>query len=160
MRKRFFMGISCVLLLTATTLPVSAEETPIRATVESSYELTIPASTDIKYGITSTELNGIVTVEGNVLPNQIVSVSAVTEALHNDDQNTDLPYTLVYSGTTQKFSSDTWNETQLREKLNGGEGKTVNLNVNITEDDWKKAEAGTYSGNIIFTAELSTVTNQ
>lgn len=160
MRKKIIAGITCAMLMGAMALPVSAEETPITATVGSSYELTIPASTNIVYNATTTPLNGIVTVEGNVLPNQIVTVSATPGNLHNSEQNTNLPYTLVTSNTTQQFSSDTWNETQLRDRLNGGDGKTVSLSVNITEDNWKSAEAGTYTGNITFTSELSSVTGQ
>lgn len=160
MRKKIIAGITCAMLIGAMVLPVSAEETPVTATVDSTYELTIPAQTDIAYNATSTSLNGIVAVKGNVLPNQIVTVSATPGNLHNSEQNTDLPYTLVISNTTQQFSSDIWNETQLRERLNGGEGKTVSLSVNITENDWRNAEAGTYTGNITFTAELSPVTNQ
>lgn len=159
MRKKIIAGITYAMLMGAMVLPVSAEETPVTATVDSSYELTIPARTDIAYNATSTTLNGIVTVKGNVLPNQIVTVSATPGALHNNEQNTDLPYTLVISDTTQQFSSDTWNEIQLRDRLNGGDGKTVSLSINITEKDWKNAEAGTYTGNITFTAELSPVTN-
>ena len=94
-----------------------------------------------------------------VAPDIVVS-SLLLSLIHICEQNTNLPYTLVTSNTTQQFSSDIWNETQLRDRLNGGDGKTVSLSVNITEDNWKSAEAGTYTGNITFTSELSSVTGQ
>ena len=105
MRKQIFTGIVCIMLMGMMALPVSAEETPITATVTSSYELSIPAATDIDFNVTSTNLEGTLKVTGNVLPTQTVSVSAQTKPLSNSVQGTTLPYEL--RNGTSEFSTAT-----------------------------------------------------
>ena len=60
MRKKIIAGITCAMLMGAMALPVSAEETPITATVGSSYELTIPASTNIVYNATTPKRGDVI----------------------------------------------------------------------------------------------------
>lgn len=156
MKKTMITGFTALMLMGTMALPVSAQElqktgdTEVTANVASDYVLTIPAKTEIAFNATSTDLAGTLTVTGNVLPTQEVEVTATPNALHNEAQNTDLPYTLKKDSET--FIADTWNETELRE-----ETKDVQLSIAITEAEWNKAEAGNYTGSITFTANLKDV---
>lgn len=154
--RKITMGLTAFVLMGAMALPVSAQElqktgnTEVTANVASDYVLTIPAKTEIAFNATSTNLAGTLKVTGNVLPTQEVKVTATPNALHNEVQNTDLPYTLKKGA--EIFTADTWNETELRE-----ETKAVQLSIAITEAEWNKAEAGNYTGSITFTANLQDV---
>ena len=154
MKRRWFAGAIALAVLGVSALPALGNETKIRVTVESSYQLTIPAKTDIFYGQTSTPLNGILKVTGNVLPDEAVQVTASAGALHNDMKNADLPYSLVTLKDGQPFVSAIWDEEELRDGLNGGAGKTLELSISITKENWNQAAAGTYEGTVTFTAGL------
>lgn len=54
---------------------------------------------------------------------------------------------------TAEFTSGEWSETE----LTAAEPKGLQLSVAITEDDWKAAKAGAYTGSIMFEAALVTV---
>ena len=158
MRQKRIACILGIALLSAAALPVYAQETSqekttqLEAEVGSEYTLTIPAKTTIAFNATETDLTGTLKVSGNVLPTQNVTVTATCNPLHNAVQNTNLPYTLkIKDGDT--FSSAQWNEDELRSGQTG-DGKQIALSVAITEDEWKKAEAGKYEGSIVFSAEL------
>ena len=145
--------------LGAAAIPVYAaentesQETIINAKVASVYELTIPAKTTIEFNKTSTNLNGMLKVSGNVDVNEKVTVTATPNALKNASPNEELPYTLMNGQAA--FTTADWNETELREGLEGdGSGKELQLSVAITEAAWTAAKAGSYNGSITFTAAL------
>lgn len=160
MKKKMIAGALSLAMLSAMAIPVYAEEntvktgtTPIEASIPSVYTLTIPSETDIQFNAASTDLKGVLKVTGNVLPTQSVKVSVETKALENSVQKTTLPYTLKYNGSV--FTSDEWDETELRAGLAGeGEGKELTLSVAIESADWASAKAGTYEGSIVFTAAM------
>lgn len=162
MNKKIIAGTLSLAMLSVVAVPAYAENndnttqtgtTPIGASVPSSYTLTIPSKTNIEFNAESTALDGVLKVTGNVLPTQSVKVTVETNALHNSVQNTDLPYTLKYGDDT--FESAEWNEEDLRAGLEGdGEGKELSLSVAIAKSDWDNAEAGTYEGSIVFTANM------
>lgn len=161
--KKFAMGLTALALMGMIVLPVSAqdtqqaEDTTIRANVASTYTLTIPAETEIAFEATSTDLAGALKVTGNVLPSQEVVVTAQAKEFHNTAQDKDLPYTLINKADTQVFTTDKWNEDDLRAGLDGdGQGKEIQLSIDITKENWDKAEAGDYEGTITFTADLQT----
>ena len=156
--RKITMAITTLALVGVMALPVSAQETEqtkdttITANVQSTYTLSIPASTQIEFEATSTELNGKLKVTGNVLPMQEVVVTAQADKFYNAAQNKDLPYRLM-NGQTE-FSSDVWDEDTLRDGLQEEKGKAIQLSIAIDEADWKTAEAGEYTGTITFTANL------
>lgn len=164
--KKITMGLTALALMGAMALPVSAQETQedstiIKATIQSDYTLTIPAETAIEFQATSTSLNGKLKVKGNVLPTQEVIVTAQAKAFHNKVQDKDLPYKLIDKRNGSEFTSATWDEDTLRAGLAGeGQGKELPLSVDITKENWDKAEAGNYEGSIVFTARLQNVQSE
>ncbi|SHH57200.1 hypothetical protein SAMN02745196_00819 [Clostridium collagenovorans DSM 3089] len=156
--KKITMGLTALVLMGTMVLPVSAEEksdtTRIKANVKSTYTLTIPAETTVNFEATSTDLNGALKVKGNVLSTQEVVVNATANDFHNTSQNKDLPYKLVNKAEGKEFSIATWDEDILRAGLSDGQGKEILLSVDITDDNWNKAEAGDYEGSITFIANL------
>lgn len=159
--RKITIGIAALALTGAMVLPVTAQEntqdkdTTIKASVRSTYTLSIPAETTIDFKAASTDLNGVLKVTGNVLPSQEVEVTVQAEDFHNNVQNTDLPYTLVNKADSNAFTGATWDEDTLRAGLAGeGKGKEIQLSIVIAEQDWKLAKAGEYEGTITFTAAL------
>lgn len=151
MNKKIIAAVLGLTLMMGTVLPAHAEEktTPINASVDSTYTLTIPAKTDIAFNAESTDLNGVLKVTGNVLPTESVTVTVKTNDLENRVRNMKLPYKLMYGAN--EFTTATWNEDELR-----AESKEIQLSLAIEKSDWDKAEAGSYEGSIVFTAGMQT----
>lgn len=159
--RKIAMGLTALALMGAMALPVSAQDntetkdTTIKANIQSTYTLTIPAETTIDFEATSTNLTGALKVTGNVLPTQEVEVTAQAKAFHNEVQNTDLPYKLIDKRNNSEFTTATWSEDELRDG-----SKELTLSVDITKDAWSVAEAGDYKGSITFTANLQNVESE
>lgn len=151
--KKIISGMLALALATMMSVPINAtsQSTTISAKIESDYTLTIPAKTEIIYGHTSSDLKGELKVTGNVEANEVVKVTVGTSAFYNDKHQAEIAYTLVKDG--KKFTGEVWNETELRDGLNG-KAKEVQLAINIERDEWLKAKAGEYIGSITFTASL------
>ena len=132
---------------------IQSQKTDLKTKVTSSYTLTIPAATTIAFNRTSTDLNGVLKVSGNVDVGEKVTVTATPHALNNESHKKELPYTLMKGEAV--FETADWSETELREGLKGdGSGKELQLSVAITEEAWKAAKAGSYEGSITFVAKL------
>lgn len=159
--KKITMGLTVVALMGAMALPVSAQDnteskdTSITAKIQSTYTLSIPASTTIDFEKTSTNLKETLKVTGNVLPTQEVAVTAKAGAFHNKVQNTDLPYKLIDKRNNSEFTTATWSEDELRDG-----SKELTLSVDITKEAWDAAEAGSYEGSITFTANLQDIPSE
>ena len=159
--KKITMGLTVVALMGAMALPVSAQDnteskdTSITAKIQSTYTLSIPASTTIDFEKTSTNLKETLKVTGNVLPTQEVAVTAKAGAFHNKVQNTDLPYKLIDKRNNSEFTTATWSEDELRDG-----SKELTLSVDITKEAWDAAEAGNYEGSITFTANLQDIQSE
>lgn len=134
-------------------------ETQLNATVESTYTLTIPRSTQIAFESESTTLDDL-KVTGNV-NNQVVTVTAKTDGLLAATNRTDkatIKYALNAGESAYPADGFVWSEDELRAGfLNDGDAKTVPLTVAIDSADWAVAKAGTYAGTITFTAEMTDV---
>lgn len=156
-KKRMPAGLCGIAFLSLAAFPVHAqgqsETTILQADVASDYTLTIPKATNIPFGSLSTPLAGKLKVTGNVAPFQTVTVEAEAKPLENAQQGTELAYTLMDGSGT--YQTATWNEAQMRDGLGNGTGREVQLSVNILQEDWDNAEAGTYEGGIVFNAVLN-----
>ena len=150
MKRKALAGMMSLVVMATVAVPVHAEEktTAISTSVESKYELTIPATTEIAFNATSTNLNGELKVTGNVKPNETVTVSAAKNKLKNQS-NADAEIDFSLKQGVNNFTSATWNETELR-----GGAKAISLSVAIEQSAWDSAKAGEYTGSIVFTAEL------
>lgn len=149
------MVFTVLALAAGMMMPLNAEETTtLTAKVDSTYTLTIPASTDITYGTAYTDLNGVLKVTGNVEPTQSVKVTSKTNPFKNtQNEAASLSFKLMCGDS--EFSSAAWDETQLRNGLAGtGKGQEFQLSVAIDEKVWNHAKTGVYEGTITFTAEL------
>ncbi|WP_455683694.1 hypothetical protein [Thomasclavelia sp.] len=158
MKKQMISGVLGIAMLSMLVLPVHAEEqsgdTTIKATITSTYTLTIPQETPIDFNAETTNLASKLKVTGNVLPTQKVDVTATPGNFHNNVQNTDLPYTL--KDDNGNFTGASWNADELRAGLEGeGKGKEIGLTINIAKSDWNQAKAGDYTGTITFTAQMA-----
>lgn len=154
MKKKWIAGVLTAALCMTNMLPVYAAKnqqsgtTTVTATVDSTYTMTIPAETKIPFNQVETKLNGQLKVKGNVRSNEEVSVVAAANPLENE-KNEMISYVLKQGET--EFKSATWSEQELREE------KAYDLSVTIPQATWDTAKAGTYTGGIVFTAELRTV---
>lgn len=154
MQKKWIAGVLTAAIMMTSMLPVYAAEnqqsgtTTVTATVDSTYTMTIPAETKIPFNQVETKLNGQLKVKGNVRSNEEVSVVAAVNPLKNEKKET-ISYVLKQGGA--EFKSATWSEQELREE------KAYELSVTIPQATWDTAKAGTYTGGIVFTAELKTV---
>ena len=149
------------MMLSVTCLPVRAAgegnpqsgTTNLSVSKDSSYTLTIPASQkNIIYGATSTELGDLL-VTGNVDVGKEVTVSVTKHVLVRAGSPSDtITFALVdHTGNTAaEYVATTWNETELRAGT-----KNVPLTVDITQDAWDSAKAGSYIGSIVFAAQMN-----
>jgi|AKZA01.1.fsa_nt_gi hypothetical protein len=153
MKRNILLGlISAATAASMLAMPVYANElaTELTTTVESAYTLEIPANNGITYGVESTAI-GEVSVTGNVLPTDAVTVTATTDAFKNQSQSgvEDVPFTLRDT-SGDVFTGATWNGAEIN-----GQTKAIELSVDITPADWQAAAAGTYAGSITFTAAIN-----
>ena len=143
--KKGLTGLLLVSLMATLTVPVQAAEqtTLIHANVGSSYTLTIPKETTIDVNALTTPLNGTIKVTGNILSTENVVVSAVTQPLHNDDQNADLPYTL--KNGNQAFTSVNFNQNDLKSYISSNLDEELSLDEylgnKLTEKGISKSQA-------------------
>lgn len=160
MKKKIIAGMMSVLLATGMTMPVGAANpgqqsgsTQLNTSVESSFILTIPATTNIVFNETKTQMPGSLKVSGNVDTNDWVLVVATTNPLEKITGES-IDYSLTDG--TNVFTDARWNETELRAGLTSAEGqKEIPLFVEITEEEWKQAKAGNYTGTVTFVAGLN-----
>ena len=154
MQKKWIAGVLTAALMMTSMLPVYAAEnqqsgtTTVTATVDSTYTMTIPAETKIPFNQVETKLNGQLKVKGNVKSSEEVYVTADANPLENEKNET-ISYVLKQGGA--EFTNATWSEQELRAE------KAYDLSVTIPQATWDTAKAGTYTGGIVFTAQLRDV---
>ncbi|MCD7762992.1 MAG: hypothetical protein LUI14_07300 [Lachnospiraceae bacterium] len=122
--------------------------TTISTSITPTYTVTIPADTTIAFNATSTSIGNITLSSAQLDPGYAVKVSASAGALENAaDASKTIPYALNSDGSA--FTS-----AQFTAK-----GEYAALTVDITEDDWNNAYAGSYSDTITFTVEYISVSD-
>lgn len=164
-KNKAIAGAMSMMLLCAAVMPVSAaapedqtSSTQLNAEVDSKYTLTIPSTTNIQFNELSTKLDGELKVTGNVDTDEQIVVKATANPL-TKTSGEKIDYKLT-DGTTD-FTGAVWNEAELRAGLANAEGqKAIDLFIEITQDEWNQAKAGSYTGNVTFVASLDTVTTE
>lgn len=137
----------CIFVLVKyVNVEADTQTTELTMSMESTYTLTVPAKTSIKYGIENTTI-GNVSVSGNISSDSYVEVSAVK----NDFVcgNKSFSFNLLSDG--KEFKSGVWEQSDAANK------KAVELLVNIPQATWDTVETGEYTGSIVFEAELKTI---
>lgn len=115
--------------------------TNITTSIDPSYTVVIPSTTNITFNHADTDLEGTLHLSAAQLdPGHSVKISATPNALKNDaDNKQTIPFTLYANNSP--FDSATFTDTK----------KQVQLSVHITEDAWHAAPAGNYTGSVTFT---------
>ena len=156
MKKRMFAGMLCMMMAVSVAAPVSAAEpqeksTTLTTDVASEYMLTIPQNMTIPFGAEETGI-GSVKVTGNVKPAETVQVDVeVGNFISQDDPQDTIALTLINKNDNSEFGISFWSEKNMRD-----ETKEIPLAVQVKEEDWAKAYAGTYQATLTFTASLIT----
>lgn len=111
--------------------------TTVRLVIPSSYIVEIPATVSIPYGAESTPVTiGVSSMNLGTKAVKIAVDSAKGNLLQNEGSD-QIPFVLMHEGA--EFAHDLFNEA----------GETQ-LSVDITLNDWYKADAGVYTGMISF----------
>ncbi len=147
--KKAGMSLAALSLIFAMALSVSAAENTqkgdmnIQTTIESDYMLTVPSTVvDIPYGQENTDLK--ITVSGNIEKGKTIKVTTEDGSLKLGTSDS-LPYTIGEKELT-------WSDAELdKGGENGVEKETV---LTITQESWRGAKAGTYTGIVTFTAKM------
>lgn len=147
--KKAGMSLAALALISAMALPVSAAgntqtgDMNVQTTVKSDYMLTVPSTVvDIPFEQEDTELS--ITVSGNIEKGKTIKVTAEDGSLKLGTSDS-LPYTISEKQLT-------WDDAELD---NGGEkGVEKTTVLTITQESWKAAKGGTYTGTVTFTAEM------
>lgn len=148
MKKSAFL--LCVLFFLPVTAFAEEKSTEITTTIPATYTLTIPTKQDVTVNAEKTVLPDLI-VSGDLAPNQIVRVSANTEAMTNKD-NAQAPKLLfaLTNGSNQPWSEETWTAQEAIDQ------KKAKLNLTIDKEAWKTAKPGRYEGKINFTSAIET----
>lgn len=151
--KKAGMSFAALAVIAAVVLPVSAAENTqkgdlnVQAVVKSDYTLTVPKEiVNIPFEQVDTELN--ITVSGNIEKGKTISVTTEKNGILKTAADSELPYTI---GNTQLI----WSDTELDNVGEIGVKKTTTLT--ITQESWRAAKAGDYSGTVTFTANLKEI---
>lgn len=126
------------------------ETTTLKATVNSSFLLSIPANQTVLYNAAKTDI-GRVSVTGNVLSTEEVTVTVDKTNFKHATKDAAIPYTLTNNEIP--FTKGVWSETELRDAT----PKAVDLSVNVDAADWTAAPAGAYTSTITFNAALAPI---
>jgi type 1 fimbria pilin len=127
----------------------SSATTELSFTMNSTYTLTVPASTQLTFGQENTEI-GNVKVTGNMASDTLVIVSASKTPFSSGDNS--FEYSLLQStsgnnGTSSAFGSESWTYSEV------SSGKEIPLIVNIPKATWDTVTPGTYNSTITFAVE-------
>lgn len=120
-------------------------ETILTTTIEESYTLTIPATLNIAYGATETDMPLTVSNYRLKSTNQLKLRQSWDGALENESGNT-ISYSLKYGNAD--VSSNT---NPVTFDANG----TKNLVVTIAQSAWNSAAPGTYTDTVTFTVSIA-----
>lgn len=131
-------------LCAACAAPVLADETKtttITTTINPTYTVVIPSTTNITFNHVDTDLNGTLYLSAAQLdPNYKVTVSATANELVNQaDKTKTIQFTLHEGGNS--FTSTAFTDTT----------KKVQLSAHIDQKAWNAAPAGKYEGSVTFT---------
>lgn len=167
--KKIVSLLLAVLMLVPFSTMAFAENTTTLTTVVpgATYTLNIPADQTIDYGATEAHIGNItvtdssgfaigknlyvtVTYDDFTCPNTSTTIPFVVSQ-HRASPNVSTIYEEIISGSTIEFLGK--EDGTVIEKTY--EGYSEGTFINISSEDWGKAEPGTYTATITFTAEVS-----
>ena len=118
-----------------------------------SYVVTIPADTTVQFHDEQTDFGAVELTQAQLDPGKVVSVSVETDGELNNaaDAAKVIPYTVM-----AQYASGAEGEEYLPFKVSeqslqmDTEGQKFAMTIEISEDDWNKAYAGSYSDTVTF----------
>ena len=149
MKQRAFAGLAlafAVTMLTGTPARAENQSMTVQYTVASAYTLTVPSTTqEIAYGTAATNLT--IKVAGNISTDERVQVTVADGVLSAGDNKT-LAYTITDGSAARNGTGFTWSSGD------ASAGKEETAVLNIAQEAWDQAAGGTYTGQVVFMAEL------
>lgn len=136
------LALSLVVSLPATAFGESeTKKTNITTEIQPTYVVEVPKDTKVNFKDTETYFGKVQVKEAQIELNEYITVSLDTDgSLKNSTDPTKvLPYTIT-DASGSKFTANKYDK----------KGQSTDLTINITEDDWNAAYAGSYSGTVTF----------
>ncbi len=141
MNRKKLLGVSALLSILASTQVMAAniteQQTTVTTQIEPEFTVSIPTDKEIPFGALSTELGKLTLTRGLLELDHVVRVTAAWDGNLDSGENK-LPYALCADG--EEFSYVDFE----------AENEFISLTVDITQDAWRQAYAGSYSDTITF----------
>ena len=154
MKNRIALGVSMMMLLTMSAMPVSAADdnrnAVITTEVAPAYIVTIPTNMRVPFNQQKTDFGAVTLTKAQLEPNKCVKVTMQCDNLLDNkaDAEKTIPYT-IYEGKADA----TGNVFTTASYLSAGE--KTDLTIGITQDNWNKAYAGEYEDTVTFQIEYT-----
>lgn len=146
--KKLVTAALAATLAVGCAMPAFAEThvTELKANIQSTYTVSIPAATTLTEGKVETELSAL-KVNGNLAPGAKVKVTAAkSDFVRTGSWGDRFAFELLSNG--RPFTEATWSENDARN------GKSVDLTVQVPKTTWDDAKAGEYTASITFTVTM------
>ena len=172
MKKMIAILLSAVLMISCSTVAL-AETTTVTTTVPpATYTLNVPESYDVPYGQYETAIGTIsVTDSDGFATGKNLEVYVEHEDFTCTDTNTTIPYEIFVCAGIDDFSPSTTISDTIPMTFKGQDDGSVSeftkhpdykvstdplkaIAVRVSQKDWKKALAGTYTSTITYRAEV------
>ena len=126
--------------------PSKESEAVITTTIAPTYTVSIPEDVSVTFNDTETNWGSIEVTQAQIEPNMQIEVSLTADnadstlvLVNQADETKTIPYTV--NDENGIFSSGTYLAT----------GDKTELTINITQDNWNQAAAGSYEDTVTFT---------
>ncbi|MBR1382612.1 MAG: hypothetical protein IJ555_02185 [Ruminococcus sp.] len=128
-------------------------EAVITTEIAPSYIVTIPADTTVKFHDLTTDFGKVELTKAQLDPEKVVKVTVNSDGELNNaaDDKKVIPYTVM-----AQYASGAEGEVYVPFNVKGNDltfdttGQAFAMEIQITEDDWNKAYAGSYSDTVTF----------
>lgn len=128
-------------------------EAVITTEIAPSYIVTIPADTTVKFHDLTTDFGKVELTKAQLDPGKVVKVTVNSDGELNNaaDDKKVIPYTVM-----AQYASGAEGEVYVPFNVKGNDltfdttGQAFAMEIQITEDDWNKAYAGSYSDTVTF----------
>lgn len=153
MKKRIALGVSVMMLLSLSAMPVSAAEEKgavISTEVAPTYIVTVPASIKVPFDQEKTDFGAVTLESAQLEPDKCVKVTMQCDNLlkNKADTTKTIPFT-IYEGKADATGDVFTTASYLTA------GDKTDLTIGITADDWHKAYAGEYEDTVTFRIEYA-----
>lgn len=153
MKKRIALGVSVMMLLSLSAMPVSAaeeKEAVISTEVAPTYIVTVPASIKVPFNQEKTDFGAVKLESAQLEPDKCVKVTMQCDNLlkNKADTTKTIPFT-IYEGKADATGDVFTTASYLTA------GDKTDLTIGITADDWHKAYAGEYEDTVTFQIEYA-----